>query len=90
MLEIGGRQQTIKYLQYIYQNANIFLDRKKELANNILNYIMPIKDLKKCVVENCQHKYFTNGYCKYHNYHLNGGREKRKQMYLKSRTKVFI
>ena len=90
MLEISGRQQVISFLNFTYKNANIFLDRKMELANNILNYIMPTKELKKCVVKNCQRKHSANGYCQYHNYHLNGGKEKRTQRYLESRTKMFI
>lgn len=38
MLEISGRLQAQKFCDFIYKNANIFLDRKMELANNILNY----------------------------------------------------
>jgi Mor family transcriptional regulator len=39
-LTTNGRQQVVRFLEYVYKNANIFLDRKMELANNILNYTL--------------------------------------------------
>lgn len=56
-LGISGRLQIIRFLNFTYKNANIFLDRKMELANNILNYtkcvsIIPTRTRKYSTVSN--------------------------------------
>lgn len=82
MLEISGRQQVISFLNFTYKNANIFLDRKMELANNILNYTKPLKPILNCKIDGCNNDYLYSGYCKYHYYHLGGGAEKRAKRWL--------
>jgi len=38
-LEIGGRKQVIKIGDFIYKNANVFLERKKSRYNHLVNKI---------------------------------------------------
>lgn len=49
-LRISGQQQIKKVLEYMYADAEVFLDRKKESFHNFLSYLKRIELYKKHIV----------------------------------------
>lgn len=81
-LHISGRKQLLKFLDWIYKNSTIYLDRKHEI------YLMK-KEYKKetriCCIDGCNKKHVANGYCKNHYYEFCNGKEKRHKRWLEKR-----
>lgn len=57
-LRISGKTNAIKFLLYIYKDANIFLKRKRNCFNNFINYFIKnsknenfLKNKRKCALE---------------------------------------
>ena len=41
-LETGAKEKIIKLYEYLYQNATVYLDRKKDLYEKILSRLIEI------------------------------------------------
>ncbi len=37
-MQLGGNKQVLKFLNWIYKDASIFIQRKKDIYENILTY----------------------------------------------------
>lgn len=81
-LHISGRKQLLKFLDWIYENSTVYLDRKHEI------YLMK-KEYKKetrvCCIDGCNKKHFSNGYCKNHYYKFCNGKEKRHKRWIEKK-----
>jgi len=80
-LQIGGNKQCIKFRDWLYEDATIFLKRKKEIFDS---YTPFERQEIKCSVEGCDKKHSGKGYCRSHYYEFCGGKEKRREYYLKT------
>ena len=88
-LQISGNKQCIKFRDWLYEDATIFLKRKKEIFDS---YTPFERVERKCSIDNCNNKHSGNGYCRNHYYEFCGGKEKRREYYLKtmnSQVKIF-
>ena len=88
-LQIGGNKQCIKFRDWLYEDATIFLKRKKEIFDS---YTPFERVERKCSIDNCNNKHSGNGYCRNHYYEFCGGKEKRREYYLKTmnlQVKIF-
>jgi len=85
-LYFGGNYQVIKFMNWIYKDSNIFLKRKFDKFINLKNIVKENenKPERKCSV--CDSKYFSKNYCSKHYYEFCGGKEKRKEYYLKNKN----
>ena len=81
-LQIGGILQCIKFRDWLYEDSTIYLERKKQVFDS---YIFYERVEKKCSVEDCNKKHYGNGYCEKHNYEFCGGKEKRRERFIKTR-----
>lgn len=85
-LRVSGRVQCRSIVQWLYTDADLFLRRKHDAAMELLNTpegdIRLIMKGRLCSVEDCKAKHHSNGYCRRHNYQLNGGKEKRRTRYV--------
>lgn len=81
-LQICGNKQCIKFRDWLYEDATIYLERKKQVSDS---YIFYERVGRKCSVEGCDKKHSGNGYCKKHNYEFCGGKEKRRERFIKTR-----
>lgn len=80
-LQIGGNKQCIKFREWLYEDATIFLKRKKDIFDSYL----PFERTEiKCSVEGCDKKQDSKNYCRNHYYEFCGGKENRKDRYLKT------
>lgn len=63
-----GRDQVTKFLKLIYKDANLYLKRKKDKADSIINNPIPIqvKNRIGCIVIGCKEKHHSKGYCRKH------------------------
>jgi len=84
MLEISGGKQVRTFLNWIYNNSKIHLERKYKLYQEHLEYEKKLKEERKCSVIGCERKYMGKGYCKKHYYQFCGGKEKRRERYLQT------
>ena len=80
-LQIGGNNQCIKFRYWLYKDATIYLERKKNVFDS---YISFERVERKCSVDGCGKKHSGNGFCRNHNYEFCGGKEKRRERFLKT------
>ena len=80
-LQIGGNKQCIKFRDWLYEDATIFLKRKKEIFDS---YTPFERQEIKCSVEGCDKKHSGKGYCRNHYYEFCGGKEKRRERFIKT------
>lgn len=73
-LRYCGVNQCITFRDWLYKDATIYLERKKNIFDS---YISFERVQRKCSVDGCDKKHFGNGYCKNHYYKFCGGKEKR-------------
>lgn len=80
-LNYCGINQCIKFRDWLYKDATIFMERKKK----IFDLCIPFEIIeRKCSIGNCDKKHFGNGYCRNHYYEFCGGKEKRKERFIKT------
>ena len=85
-LYFGGNYQVIEFMNWMYKDSNIFLKRKWDKFINLKDIVKENenKPERKCSV--CDSKYFSKNYCSKHYYEFCGGKEKRKEYYLKNKN----
>lgn len=80
-LRYCGVNQCITFRDWLYKDATIYLERKK----NIFDSYVPFEKIeRKCSIEGCDKKHSSNGYCRNHNYEFCGGKEKRRERFIKT------
>lgn len=79
-LRYCGINQCITFRDWLYKDANIYMERKKEAFES---YVPFEREERKCSVEGCHKKHVSVGYCKNHYYEFCGGKEKRRERYIK-------
>lgn len=80
MLELN-RKSARKFLKWIYKDSNIHLQRKYERYVKQMDYEKSLSEIHTCIIEGCNKKHSTKGYCRNHYYEFYGGKEKRKLRY---------
>ena len=80
-LQIGGNKQCIKFRDWLYEDATIFLKRKKDIFDSYLPFE---QTERKCSVEGCDKKHCGKNYCRKHHYEFCGGMEKRRKRFVKT------
>jgi len=87
-LRISGRVQCRKVCAWLYGDAKLALARKKDIADAALTDTPENKSSlpkgRMCSVLDCSRKHHSNGFCRSHNYQLNGGVERRKERYVET------
>ena len=77
-LEVSGRSQVKNFLDWIYSDATIFLNRKHEKYKadiEIKNQKMASKILN-CNIDGCESRHLKKGYCQKHWYRMFKGKKK--------------
>ena len=77
-LRYCGINQCITFRDWLYKDATIYLERKKNIFDSCISFE---RVERKCSVDGCGKKHFGNGYCKNHYYEFCGGREKRRERF---------
>ena len=77
-LRYCGINQCIEFREWLYKDATIYLERKKNIFDS---YVPFEREEIKCSIEGCDKKHSSNGYCKNHYYEFCGGKEKRKKRF---------
>lgn len=80
-LRYCGVNQCITFRDWLYKDATIYLERKKNIFDS---YISFERVERKCSVDECGKKHSGNGFCRNHNYDFCGGREKRRERFIKT------
>lgn len=87
-LRVSGRVQCRKVYAWLYVDAKLALARKKDVAEAALTDIPENKSSppkgRMCSVLDCSIKHHSNGFCRRHNYQLNGGAERRRERYVET------
>lgn len=81
-IRTSGRTQIVRFLDWIYKDASLFLERKKALYLEHKRISEIVTEIRLCTIDNCNKKHFANGYCRNHYYALCGGVEKRHARYM--------
>ena len=66
-LRFVGRNNLRMIYDYLYKNATIFMDRKKEIFEKIESE-RPIYQERRCSIIDCDKKYYSLGLCRTHHY----------------------
>lgn len=77
-LRYCGVNQCIIFRDWLYKDAAIYLERKKNIFDN---YIPFERVQRKCSVDGCGKKHSAKGYCRNHHYEFCGGKEKRRERF---------
>lgn len=80
MLELN-KKSARTFLKWIYKDSNIHLQRKYERYLKQMDYEKSLSEIRTCIVEGCNKKHSSNGYCRNHYYEICGGKEKRRIRY---------
>ena len=81
-LRYCGVIQCITFRDWLYKDTTIYLERKKKIFDSYKPFI---RTERKCAVEGCDIKHFGKGYCRNHYYQFCGGKEKRRERFIKTR-----
>lgn len=73
-LQYHGKNTCLLIREWLYKDSCIHMNRKYDKFKEIEK---TVHITRLCTVEGCSNKHHVAGYCKYHHYHLAGGREKR-------------
>jgi hypothetical protein len=66
---VSGRLQCRKVYEWLYTDAELFLDRKYKVAMDSLSFPgSRKKPIRLCSADNCYRKHHANGFCQLHNY----------------------
>lgn len=63
---INGGKQVRKFLDYLYKDSTIFLERKHNRYLSLKNRYEEFSKIRICSVENCENKHSGRGYCEKH------------------------
>jgi len=77
----SGRNNVKKIYDYLYKDATVFLERKKEVFEKIESE-RPIYQERRCSIADCDKKHYGLGLCRNH-YYQEYGLVKRKERYQK-------
>lgn len=80
-LKYCGINQCILFRDWLYEGANIYFERKRKVFDSYTHFE---RVERKCSINNCNNKHSGNGYCRNHYYEFCGGKEKRRNRYIKT------
>ena len=80
-LRYCGNNRCIVFRDWLYKGATIYLERKKKIFDS---YVPFEREERKCSIEDCNKKHSCKGYCKNHYYQFCGGKEKRRERFIKT------
>jgi len=80
-LRYCGNNRCIVFRDWLYKGATIYLERKKKIFDS---YVPFEREERKCSIEDCNKKHSCKGYCKNHYYQFCGGKDKRRERFIKT------